>query len=386
MTLPAAPRPTLDEPRPLSGSGPQGAWASGDVEASELTVARWVAGILLRWRAILAITALVLLAVITAIIVLPPSYESQSSFYTNPSTGASRAAPSIAGALGGSGLAGMVSSLGGGGGSDPSESPIFYHQLLGSRELLTRLLQSKFPNPRTSEPSDSAPLIDILKIRTRDPVRRTEKAVERLQSDINSAFDMKTSVVTVTVDAEFSPLAAQMANRIVELVNQFNLEGRQSRGRVRRRFLERRLREVRSELQQNEEELRRFYDLNRQFMNSSTLRFEEARLRRQADMKADQFQGLQRDYESAQLDEVNDGALITVIDRAIPSAKPVWPRMGLLLGSALFVGLMLGVIWAGITTALHAWSLQARDEASQLRLALDSAARGIRGLGRRRPA
>ena len=50
-------------------------------------------------------------------------------------------------------------------GMDPTQSPRFYAEVLTSRELLARVLLTKFPDPRRPAAGDSIPLLAILRVR-----------------------------------------------------------------------------------------------------------------------------------------------------------------------------------------------------------------------------
>ena len=128
-----------------------------------LTFSRWLAGVVSRWRLVALTAAVITIVALLATLIIPPVYRSNASFVANSSSPSKL--PS-----GGSGspVSGLISQFGGSLGGDPSESPNFYLQLLVSRELLTRLLTSKFADPRTDVATDSARLIDILKLPARN--------------------------------------------------------------------------------------------------------------------------------------------------------------------------------------------------------------------------
>lgn len=373
---PFNPRP-IDEPLNRDSL----AEARARVTEPDLTLSRWIAGMLVRWRLVGLVTMAVLALAIAAMFIVPPIYLAQSSFVTN-SSAANRPAGAAA-AIGGGGLGGMAAQLGLGPAADPSESPIFYSNLLASRELLTRLLNSSFPDPRTPATTDSARLIDLLRVKSDDPARQMEKGVKRMREAVSSRYDLKTNMVTVTVSSEYPVLAAQIANRVVGLVNRFNLEQRQWRGREKREFLERRLREAQSELAAVESQLRQFYEDNRQFANSPSLKSRQGELQRRVDIKADLYLTLQREFESAQLGEVNDAALVTPVDSAIAPQRPEWPRIGLTLASGTLIGILLGLVAAGIVTLVAEWARREPANAAQLRNAAHTAWSGLRYGGRK---
>ena len=179
----------------------------------------------------------------------------------------------------------IATQLGLGSSRDRSESPLFYEQLLSSRELLTRLLLSRFPDPgvRPGAADDSVTLLSTLRIRDDDPQRALETAVKRLRRRMRVTVDLKTNLVGLTLDARSSRLAADAANRAVALVSAFNKEQRASRARARRDFLETRVAAAQAELRAVEDSQKAFYERNRSWQNSPSLIVEDRRLRRQVE-------------------------------------------------------------------------------------------------------
>lgn len=324
-----------------------------------MTFSRWLAETLLRWRLMAKVMGAVIVLAVLAVILIPPVYRSEASFVANTSSSNKLAASiSSSGALGG-----LASQLGMPSAGDPSETPNFYMKLIESRELLTRLLQSRFHNPRSASPTDSATLLDILRIRNSDPRRRLEIAVKKLGSAISGEYDVKTNLVVIDVDAQWPELSAAVANRTIDLVTAFNKEQRVSRAKSKRVFLEERVNLARAALRNAEERHLAFYDQNRQ-RTSASLLFEEKQLQREEDQNADLYTMLQRQLEAALLDEVNDAALITVVDSAVAPRKAQWPRYGVLLVSTLLAGGLLALMFAGGAAILADWRSRNPDSAS----------------------
>jgi uncharacterized protein involved in exopolysaccharide biosynthesis len=333
--------------------------AAAEFEDSHLTFSRWVAETLLRWRIILRAIGVMIVLAILAVVFIPPVYRSRASFVANSS-----ASSKLSGSIAGSGaLSGLASQLGVGATGDPSESASFYMELIRSRELLTRLLLSRFPDPRAASPRDSATLLDILRIRNSDPKRRLEIAIKRMGSAIDGNYDLKTNLVWIEVDAQWPELAAAMANRTIDLVTAFNREQRVSRAKSKRVFLEGRVNLAKDALQLAEAKHRAFFDQNRSWRTSPSLLFEEKQLQREEDQAADLYTMLQQQLETALLDEVNDAALITVVDSAVPARKAQWPRYGILLVSTLMAGFLVGLMLAGGAAILADWRSRNPDSA-----------------------
>jgi uncharacterized protein involved in exopolysaccharide biosynthesis len=336
-----------------------------------LSFAEWTAGIVERWRLVLTVSLATVALALLATVVIDPIYRSTSTFVANAGGGLNL--PAGLGSLGG-----LASQFGVSAGTDPSESPQFYTQLINSRELLTRLVLSRYRDPRSANPADSANLITLFDVRKKDPAQALEVAVKEAANRLDVSADVKTNLVTVTGDAQWAGLSAAMVNRTVGLVNAFNLEQRISRARDRRAFVEARAAEAQRDLDAAEARLQDFNEQNRQWRNSPTLASEQAQIDRQVALASDVYLTLRRELETARIDELNEAALITVVDSAVPPRRRVWPRYGLALVSAAVIGVSFGVLAAGIAVLLAYWASQNADEALTLRLA---AGRAVRELG-----
>lgn len=240
---------------------------------------------------------------------------------------------------------------------EAGESPPFYEALVTSREILEQAVHSEYRVPEGDEAEGASPntarqtLIEFYGIEASDPEVRAAAAVGRLRGSLNVETDPQTSLVSLSVTTSSAMLSRQVADRLLELVNQFNLETRQSRAAARAEFIEGRLETARRELRAAEDSLERFLERNRSFRNSPQLQFEHDRLQRRVGLKQGVVTSLAQSHEQAQIDRVRNTPVITVIespDRPVaPDRKNVRPLgiLGLLLGG------LLGLSWAfGIET------------------------------------
>lgn len=352
--------------------------------SDHLTITGWAAGVVARWRMVLAVAVGSMVLGLAASVIIPPVYRSKASFIANSSS-----TSKLQGALGGtSGLGGIISQLGGSVGGDPSESPNFYVHLLSSRELLTRLLVSEFPNPRTDAPNDSATLLSILRIRNSDPQRQMELGVKQMTDAMTTGMDAKTNLVWFSVDARWAELSSGIANRLIDLVSTFDREIRVSRAKSLRLFLQMRHDSAQTALRQAEENQRIFYERNRGFVGGSpALKFEEQRITREVDLASDLYVSLDRQLEVARIDEINNAALITVVDSAVVPRKALWPRYWVTLLSAAAVGLLIGLLLAGSAAILADWRTRNPESWGYLRSSIRKTRSELRDVFRvsRRP-
>ncbi|MEO7217231.1 MAG: GNVR domain-containing protein [Gemmatimonadaceae bacterium] len=334
-----------------------------------LTLALWTAGVLNRWRTIMVCAVGTLVLAVLAALVLPPSYRVTVSFAPNPSS-SSKLGGAIS-SLSTGALSGLTSGMGlGSVGGEPTESPEFYAELMETRELLTRLLLTRFPDPRTATSGDTARLVDIMKLRSTNPARRIELGVKQLEKSMTVESNVRTNLIKVTVDDRYPTIASREANTAIALVNSFNLEQRTSRARAKRVYLQSRTAEARSDLISAQARYRDFLSSNRQWRLSPTLSSDEETLRRNQDIASDLYLSLEKQVESAKLDEFNDAALITVVDSAVTPVKPYWPRYSLLIPGAILLGIFIGVTVAGVATVYADWSRREPTAARELASAI----------------
>lgn len=316
----------------VTSGAPEAAGAQQDKEVSIFELAT---PLVRRWKLIVA-TAIGC-GVVAAVMLLlqPPTYSARTTF--TPETA------SASGAAGGLGaLAGVANQLGLGLGASSSVSPDFFVKLASSTEVLRTTLLTKFPDP--VEPSSSGrPLLEILEVPGKSPEERLQRGVIWLQNLIEVTVDKPTGIVTLEVDMPGPKLAATVANHMVQLLNQFNLERRQSQSREQRRFTGERLAEAERNLRAAERTELAFLQRNRDYSSSPVLTFEVSRLTRDVQVKQELFLTLSKAHTEARIAEVRDTPVLTVVDSAIAPFRRSRPQRtkGVLL--ALMVGTLFGV-------------------------------------------
>jgi uncharacterized protein involved in exopolysaccharide biosynthesis len=233
------------------------------------------------------------------------------------------------------GLAGLAGISSGGSGA---LSPDFIADVLKSREVLTATLESRFRgSPREGERQ----LLDILGVKGRTPPERMSRGVRRFGKAVKTKVDHSTGIVTLIVAASNPELAADIANRMLVILNSFNLERRQSQSREQARFTRERLTQAEAELRQAEAAQLRFLQANREYRGAPLLEFESGRLQRAVDLKQEVYVSLAKAYDEARISEVRDTPVITTIDSAVAPDVRSGPRpvlngmIGLLAGGVL---------------------------------------------------
>jgi len=248
-------------------------------------------------------------------------------------------------------------------GQKGDESPAFYMELLESRGVLraAALTEYSAATSRTGKRGPST-LVDAYQKPGKPLDIRIDATIRRLEKDVGSSLSNKSGMVTLTARSESAQLSQQIANRLLQLLNQFNLDRRRSQAAEERRFTESRVAEVKAELRTAEDRLQYFLQANRDYTNSPNLRFQEERLTADITLLRQLYTTLSQAFEQAKIDEVRDTPVITVVE--LPEV-PVRPdSRGLLLRAlgGMIAGMLLGAALAAIRAVTQARSVQRSDE------------------------
>jgi uncharacterized protein involved in exopolysaccharide biosynthesis len=337
----------------------------GSQPGSEISLIRLLNIVLASRSLVIACSLLLFLLVIGITLILPRTYTVASSF-TPQSERLS------------SGLAGIAAQFGVQlPSSDAGASPDFYVELLQSRRILGETIKTKYTFP-TDTGKVTGTLMDVLEIEGETEGEREETALRRFRNMITTELDRPSGVVTVEVETHDPELSAQVSRRLLDLLNRFNLETRQSQASAERRFTERRLAEAKQELLEMENKLQAFLEVNRDVGTSPLLRFRQERLEREVSIRQAVVSALAQNFEQARIDEVRDIPVITIVEAPEPPALPD-SRMLILRGLlALIAGALLGALLAFFLTFVQASRTDTADELEEFRRLKRATARDIR--------
>lgn len=286
------------------------------------------------WRRIGMVAAGCTLLALLVAFLLPRKYSAIASFVPQRSELARSGLASIAAQFG------VNLPMG-----DAGESPAFYAQLLQSRTLLRFVVNQRYPVPKTT--ADSATLVDLWRVKGDTPGIREEKAIERLSKVLSVRPDNELNLVSFTVRTRDARLSAALAGTLVDELNRFNVERRQSRAASERKFTEQRSADAREELRNAESSLETFLERNRRYTDSPALVATYNRLQRELGFRQQVYTSLAQAHERARIEEVQDTPVITVVESPVEPARPD-PRGILRFAS---VGLLFGIL-LGLGAAL----------------------------------
>lgn len=341
---------------PLDSSGPEGgergserrsldrvhtessAFAVEVAPDSEVDMIKLVNLLIRRWRLVFGLPFVACALTAAYSLTVVPTFTATSRIVPESPQGSSLPA----------GLSGLANQFGFGvGGSAGSYSPMFYAEVLTSLEIMERTVRAQYADPRLPANSgDSTSLLELMEIGEGESRSKLQRAIRNLRESVAVSVDQQTNIIQLSVDAQWPTLAAAVANRIIATLGEFNEQTRRTQAGQRRRFIEERGSVVQTALNEAEQDMRGFYERNRNWEQSPQLTFEERRLRRAVTVQQEVYLTLMREYEVARIDEVNETPVITVVDVAMPPLErsaPMRRRMVLLV--AILSG-MVGAAWA----------------------------------------
>jgi uncharacterized protein involved in exopolysaccharide biosynthesis len=260
-----------------------------------------------------------------------PRYSSESRFVPQRGSDASTPLASL-GAQFGINLPGL---------SSGGESLEFYAELIKSPGILRKAVLSHYAA------AGGRTLVDLYKKDATDPDQQIRNAIQQLGKDLGVGAVVRTGIITVTVRAKTPALAVEINDRLLDLLNQFNLESRQKKASAERQFVEGRLDEAHKEVVAAQSNLTSFYEQNRRIEQSPELRNRAADLERQVSFHQQVYTSLAQSVEEARIREVRNTPAITLIDapsdwvRRTSRPAVISAALAAMLGTVIAVTLVL---------------------------------------------
>lgn len=327
---------------------------SGDDEISLISLAN----ALLRWRrTIFAFAVVGAAAGLAAGLLSRRTYASTATF--SPQVGNEQSASA--------GLALAASQFGlripGSGGGWPAAT---YVELLSSRALLDPIARDTFVV--AEDGNRRVALMDLLEVQADNPAQRVEKTIRKLRTLVTAIEVKKLGAVQMTVATRWPSVSLGLANRLLEGVNRFNTQTRQSQATAERKFVEKQAQDAERALRDAEDRMQGFLQRNR-VASSPDLVFERDRLQREITLRQQSYTTLLQSHEEARIREVRDTPVITVLE------SPVFDAIGESRHTAVkaVLGAVVGIVLAVLFRAIAGASQSPSEDMKAFFQTLDEA-------------
>jgi len=268
--------------------------------------------------------AVTVLAIILSFL-LPKSFKSTAILL--PDTEKSKL-PSASGGI--SDLAAMAGITVGGEGSVVK----LYPTILKSESVLRAVIYAKY---RTKEYPDSVNLIRYWDIKEENLERDFEVALLALRTNMEINLDLKTAVLTMSIESEEPQLSADILNNTIIAADKFIRTKRNTNASEQRKWIEARLVEVKEDLARSENTLKNFREKNRMVSGSPQLLLDQERLVREMQINSALYTELKKQYELVKIEEIRTTPIINVMDYARPAAKKEHPKRTIIVLAAMML-------------------------------------------------
>lgn len=214
-----------------------------------------------------------------------------------------------------------------------------FPKVLTSRILSEEILNHQFTFNHKNE-TKNLTLVDYI------DAANTDLALKKLNELVTVDLDRRTGFITLAVTTKYPELSSQVVKTYLSLLDDYNINHRQSKARDNEIFIGRRVNEADAELESVETALEQFRNQNLNYMSSNDpeLQREQAKLERDVTIKETIYLTLVKKHELAKLEAAKDVPIVQVLDNgAVPQLKSS-PRRSLYMLAALFGSIIVSIL------------------------------------------
>jgi uncharacterized protein involved in exopolysaccharide biosynthesis len=205
-----------------------------------------------------------------------------------------------------------------------------FPEIIKSENLVQSILNENFSSNKYG---NSQSLFSIIK-REYNIKNKSEIFLEKmLIHEFNGMLEVSKSrlspIVTIELDFFEPQVAADILRKVIEFAGKTQVRIKLKQISEKRHFIEERIYEVTKALKTAEIKLKDFKESNRRVERSPSLKLEESRLEREVSLQTTLYMTLKSQFENVKIEEVEEAAMIEVIDGPIVPFKVTSPKKAL---------------------------------------------------------
>ncbi len=230
-----------------------------------------------------------------------------------------------------------------------TETKWVYPEIIRSRTLARLMLKRKFD---TKEYGMQKSLLQILTYGNVIPKVGIDtleiKAINKFIDMIDVSEDIKTGIYTLSIRASEPSFSSEVNRALLEELEAHQQKYNKAKTSKTRQFIEERILTTEKDLQEAENNLRKFMDTNRRIENSPALLLEQQRLQREVTVLIGVFTTLKQQLETTKIEEVKELDYVVIVDPPeVPLSKSNTKKRHLVIYAGLF-GIGIGMVFAFI--------------------------------------
>ena len=232
-----------------------------------------------------------------------------------------------------------------------SFSPEVYLEILNSRILFDKLCELSF-NIKNNDSNDSR-VISLLEYlnqkedQQEDPAILKEYAFKKFYNDkiIVSSKNIDSSSITIEISTTNKDLSFQLLQATINVLNDIQLNFKTEKIRVKKIFINDRVKETLLTLEKLEDDLLLVEKSNISYLSSPSLSLKKEKLEREVYIVKNIYMNLKNEFEMAKIELVEESTSIDIIDPPNYPALKDWPKRKLIVIQAFLFSIVLGIIF-----------------------------------------
>jgi uncharacterized protein involved in exopolysaccharide biosynthesis len=225
-----------------------------------------------------------------------------------------------------------------------------YQNLVTSETVLGEVIYKKYQTKDFKQPVDLIEyFIGTSDTSTSDSLQKRKMFLNvyelLLKDKISVSYELKTKILTVTVEMPESKLSADVANAVVASLDKYVRTQRKSFATEQRKYLDSRVQQIKDTLTRCEGALKSFREKNRQITQSPELLLEQNRLMRDVEIHQTIFIELTKQLELVKLAEVKDVPIVNIRELAKEPITKTGPKRVMTLAIILIISFMSSSGW-----------------------------------------
>ena len=227
-------------------------------------------------------------------------------------------------------MAGMASQLGLGmpmsfGNEIPWDE--MFPEIIKSENLVQSILNDKFSSIKYGEKKSLFTILEKeYNLKNKSVIILEKMVIHEFNEMIKVSKSRLSPIVTVKLDFFEPQVAADILEKVIEVAGKTQVKIKLKQISEKRQFIEERISEVTRALKNAEIKLKDFKESNRRVERSPSLKLEESRLEREVSLQTTLYMTLKSQFENVKIEEVEEAAMIEVIDGPIVPFKVTRPK------------------------------------------------------------
>lgn len=225
-----------------------------------------------------------------------------------------------------------------------------YQNLVTSESVLSPVIYHKY---KTEKYPDSVNLIQYFKIKPDKSLpldlQKRDMFIKEFtnlaKGKISTDVDRMTKILTLTVQMPEAQLSADVVNNIAESLDNYIMTKRKSYASEQRRYIEKRLLQVKDSLALAENKIMYFREQNRVVLQSPELMLEQTRLSRNVEILNAVYLELSKQLELARIDEVKDTPVLNIKELAKDPIVKTGPKRLMTLIIIMFLSALFSAAY-----------------------------------------